>query len=217
MVGGLGDNIWRYHRFNLWGHCTVKKSKNLIRKQVLQQRRALESNTKKFLDKKICEKALRLIKTIPGNSVFCYESFEGEVATKEIILKLQHLNYHISTPRIKKQDEMVAVAFSKESFDSSRSPLLRKTSVGELETKKIEIVLVPLIAFSKKNGMRIGYGCGFYDKWFEKNPEPIKIGLAYSLQQRDDIIPEDHDIALDFVVSELELFDFKNHRLYPTT
>ena len=45
----------------------------------------------------------------------------------------------------------------------------------------------------------------------EKNPNPIKIGLAYSCQQFDGIVAESHDIKLDYVISE------KNIRVYKST
>lgn len=184
---------------------------------MLHQRDALKANTKEFLDRKIYNKALQLIKTLPGRSVFCYESFKGEVATGKIISKLQDRKYQVSIPRIENHQKMVAVDFLNKNCDFSRSPLSKKKLVGDPEVKKIDIVLVPLIAFSRKNGMRIGYGGGFYDRWFKEYPDPIRVGLAYSFQQHDDIVPEDHDIALNFVVSELDSFDFDNHRLYATT
>ena len=44
-----------------------------------------------------------------------------------------------------------------------------------------------MIAFSKTGG-RYGLRWWFLDEWFEKNPKPFRIGLAYSFQQFDDII-----------------------------
>ena len=45
-----------------------------------------------------------------------------------------------------------------------------------------------------------------------ENPNPIKIGLAYSCQQFDGIVAESHDIKLDYVISEKKIFEFINQR-----
>ena len=194
----------------------MNNNKNIIRDKISRKRTSLKKNKKYLFDEQIYKKSVELIETIPGNSVFIYESFEGEVSTKKIISKLRSKNYKISTPRVGGNREMIAVDISNEKLDFSKNPLSKKILDRRLEVVEIDIVLVPVIAFSKTGG-RVGYGGGFYDEWFEKNPKPFRIGLAYSFQQFDDIIFENHDAQLNFLVSELEVFDFKNHCLYATT
>lgn len=47
------------------------------------------------------------------------------------------------------------------------------------ETEKIDLVLVPLLAFDK-NGHRVGYGKGFYDRFLSQcRPDCLKIGLSF--------------------------------------
>ncbi len=49
----------------------------------------------------------------------------------------------------------------------------------EVPSNKMEVVFVPLLAYDK-NGNRVGYGKGFYDKFLaECNPNTIKIGLSF--------------------------------------
>ena len=46
-------------------------------------------------------------------------------------------------------------------------------------TREIDIVLVPALAFDR-NGHRIGYGKGFYDRFLAKcRPDCLKVGLSY--------------------------------------
>lgn len=67
------------------------------------------------------------------------------------------------------------------------------------------ILLVPLSVFDAKGG-RIGYGAGFYDRAIErliaKGIAPTLIGMAYSLQQADEVPMESHDRFLDFIITE---------------
>jgi 5-formyltetrahydrofolate cyclo-ligase len=49
----------------------------------------------------------------------------------------------------------------------------------EISTNKIELVFVPLLAFDKQ-GHRVGYGKGFYDKFLsECSNKTLKIGLSF--------------------------------------
>lgn len=70
-----------------------------------------------------------------------------------------------------------------------------------------DIILTPLLAFDE-NGNRLGYGGGFYDRAFVQFPKAIKIGIAYEAQQISHIPTEDHDIKLDFLITEFKAFSF---------
>ena len=57
------------------------------------------------------------------------------------------------------------------------------------------------VAFDK-NGNRIGYGGGYYDKYISKiNDKCVKLALAYELQIVENIKSEIHDIKVDFIIT----------------
>jgi len=67
-----------------------------------------------------------------------------------------------------------------------------------------EIVIVPLLAFSRAGG-RLGYGGGFYDRTLEllrASKPTLAIGFAYAAQEMDDIPLEATDQPLDLIVTE---------------
>lgn len=78
----------------------------------------------------------------------------------------------------------------------------------EKTAEKIRMLL-PGAAFDRQ-GNRIGYGGGFYDRWlawwnhtdFEKQGTLEKIGLAYGMQVVDSIPSEKFDQKVDFVITE---------------
>ena len=66
------------------------------------------------------------------------------------------------------------------------------------------LVLVPGAAFSP-DGQRIGYGGGYYDRYFADpalRGRCTLIGLAYAFQITDEILPEAHDVRLDGIACE---------------
>ena len=78
----------------------------------------------------------------------------------------------------------------------------------EVPSNKMEVVFIPLLAFDK-NGNRVGYGKGFYDKFLaECNPNTIKIGLSFF--EPEGIISDvtTSDIQLNYCVTPNKVFKF---------
>ncbi len=94
---------------------------------------------------------------------------------------------------------------------------LKKTSWGilepqyglEVEVSKIDVVIVPLLAYDKK-GNRVGYGKGFYDG-FLKNcvPNCKFIGVSYFPPEENLIETIPSDIPLHFCVTPDKVYHFK--------
>lgn len=62
------------------------------------------------------------------------------------------------------------------------------------------VTLAPLLAFDRA-GYRLGYGKGYYDKYFVTH-STVQIGLAYA-GQAENFLPHDgHDVKLEAVVTE---------------
>ncbi len=70
-----------------------------------------------------------------------------------------------------------------------------------------DVLLVPMLAFDR-NGYRLGYGGGFYDRTIaglRGEKKIIAIGVAYSGQEVDSVPRDAHDQPLDFVMTEREV------------
>jgi 5-formyltetrahydrofolate cyclo-ligase len=69
-----------------------------------------------------------------------------------------------------------------------------------------DVLLVPLLAFDRQ-GYRLGYGGGFYDRTLEqlRAQKKVKaIGLAYAAQEVDSVLHDEHDQRLDWIMTERE-------------
>jgi 5-formyltetrahydrofolate cyclo-ligase len=75
---------------------------------------------------------------------------------------------------------------------------------ANLEFFEPEIVVVPLVAFSRAGG-RLGYGGGFYDRTLEllrsKRPT-LALGFAFAAQEAPDLPLEPTDQPLDLIITE---------------
>jgi 5-formyltetrahydrofolate cyclo-ligase len=75
-----------------------------------------------------------------------------------------------------------------------------------------DIILVPLAAFDRA-GHRIGYGAGHYDytlAHLRKVKAITTIGVAFAVQEIMAIPTQPHDVALDYVLTETQSFDFRS-------
>ena len=65
-----------------------------------------------------------------------------------------------------------------------------------------DLIFVPLVGYDD-NLNRLGYGGGFYDRYFEKNSRKIfKIGLAFSFQKIKKLPVNKFDKKLDRIITE---------------
>ena len=78
----------------------------------------------------------------------------------------------------------------------------------KIEPEKIDLVIIPLLIFDK-NGNRVGYGKGFYDRFLQQcNPKTLKIGVC--LEEPIEMIEDvnEFDIKMDFCITPIKIYKF---------
>jgi len=79
--------------------------------------------------------------------------------------------------------------------------------VRPVDPQEIDLVVVPGVSFDP-NGNRLGYGGGFYDRFLLRTkPDTTFVALAFELQIRDDVHPEEHDHPVHYVITEDRVMD----------
>ena len=63
------------------------------------------------------------------------------------------------------------------------------------------ICITPALAVDMR-GFRLGYGKGYYDRFFKNNPSVRKIGVAYQSFIARSLPFDEHDIPLDLIITE---------------
>lgn len=79
-----------------------------------------------------------------------------------------------------------------------------KKSLRKALPKDIDLAIIPGVVFAK-NGHRIGYGKGFYDRLLKKVTCP-KVGVAYDFQIVENIAGELHDTPMDMIITESKTY-----------
>ena len=93
-------------------------------------------------------------------------------------------------------------------FEKNNFFIHEPTHLEYIEPEKIDMVLVPLLAFDSK-GYRVGYGKGFYDRFLKQcRNDCVKIGLSYF--EPIDAINDagEFDVPLDFCITPQKAYVF---------
>ena len=175
--------------------------KKNIRKKLLNKRR------KKYLEISLNQifNIFHLIKKKYKNAKIIggYIPINYEYDCLSILKYLENKNYTIALPVIKNNFKM---NFYKYSF---KDPLkINKFGIPEpfISSKKIkpDLIFVPLVGYDNHLN-RLGYGGGFYDRYFEKNHKSKKIhkiGLAFSFQKIKKLPVNKFDKKLNRIITE---------------
>ncbi|HJK54768.1 MAG TPA: 5-formyltetrahydrofolate cyclo-ligase [Methanocorpusculum sp.] len=176
--------------------------KAAIRNQLKSVRDALtleERREKSYYVTKHLKKFLE-----PYQTVFAYVSKEPEVESLVIINSLLEDGKTVIVPIIQTETKALRLSYLKNVADlepgTFRVPEpLSTESPADAET--IEIALMPLVGFDR-SGNRLGYGAGYYDRFFEAYPDIPRIGLAYACQEAPAIPADPFDHKMDWIVTE---------------
>jgi len=134
-----------------------------------------------------------------AETVFCYISAKNEIGTHLLIQKMLRDKKTVCVPFcVDNAGTMISVKI--DSFSCLREGffgILEPENPVEYDKTKIDLVLMPGVAFSK-DGVRVGYGKGYYDK-FLSDISPYKIGFCHR-ELLTDIEPEAYDVPADKVM-----------------
>lgn len=132
-----------------------------------------------------------------------YVAHKGEADILPFLLRAFHLGHAIALPHVAQGSD--AIRFTRWQPDMAMQGGLAGIPQPDAAHPALQpaIVLAPLVGFDRA-GRRIGQGGGFYDRWFARHPDALRIGIAWSVQEVADIPADPWDIALHAIVTEKE-------------
>ena len=162
------------------------------------------------LDSAYCERADAAICATVGESelyqkagtMFCYIGTDREIDTKALLLRALADGKRLALPLCVGKGIMEAREIR--SLDDLVSGKFGIPAPGEhcpvIEPEEFDLVIVPCSTGNEK-GQRLGYGGGFYDRYLGKTTCP-KVLLCRKALVKADIPVEEHDLIMDYFVSE---------------
>ncbi len=146
-----------------------------------------------------------------------------EVETEQMIKDSLLMGKHVLVPIVDKAARKVLFSELRD-YDSE----LALGAFGILEPKpscrrlisahESDLIIVPGVAFDLR-GHRFGYGGGYFDKLLREvastKPSLPFVGLAFELQVTDKLPNTWRDVAMDILVTEKRVLNFKSNKLRP--
>lgn len=183
--------------------------KKELRKYILDIRNNMDEGEKQEKDSVIRDKFLESDYYKNSNKIFIYISYSSEIDTINIINRALNDGKDIFVPRtIFETKEMDAVKInSLKNMKKDRYGILEPEEGRPcIDPNELDLIVVPGVAFDN-NGGRMGYGAGYYDRYFkkistEKRNHVKKIALAYDFQIVDNVPMNNQDVNIDYIITE---------------
>lgn len=176
------------------------------RRAARRQRAAMVLDYRRVADAAI---AHRLREVVAGAAVVAaYAALEEEVRLDALLVAWLEEGKEVLLPRVDGPGSIVLHRVSDLDQDLEpglfgvREPLA-SCPVGD--PGSVNAVLVPGVAFDRAGG-RIGYGGGFYDRLLPGLPAAVSVGVCYEAQLVDRVAREPHDVSVDAVVTEGDVY-----------
>lgn len=181
--------------------------KNEIRQEIINIRKQMSQEEVNTLSQKIISTLTKLPIFKESKTIMLYLSFDNEVDTFKLIDLCKDLGKKITVPYCINEGKRIIPTEIKnvesDLVESSFGYLEPKAElVKPVSTNEIDLIIVPGLAFDK-GCYRVGFGAGYYDRFLSKLCFTIPtIGLAYDYQILEYIPTEEHDMPLDYVVTD---------------
>ena len=172
--------------------------KSELRKQVLQEMKAIPRTQKVTMDLALTERLLQHPFYQEAKIIATYLSFPHEFQTHELIEQALKDGKKVLIPKTYPKGRMDFVVYDSQQLVKTSFGLLEPQ--GDLEVvdaSQIDLIHVPGLAFTME-GYRIGYGGGYYDRYL-KHFTGHTLSPVYPCQIQD-FIPENHDIPVQEVL-----------------
>lgn len=184
--------------------------KEVIRQEIKQRKELLSSHEITQKSDRIQSLLFNLPFYQEAEAIFCYVSFNQEVSTTEIITKALLDGKRVYVPKILQGNMKFIEIMSLSDLVPGFFGILEPKGDKEVIPASYNFVIVPGLAFDQE-GRRIGYGKGFYDRYFNLYGEErfLKVALAYDFQVYAQLQDFPKDVKMNMILTDNEEYHIK--------
>lgn len=186
---------------------SIAQLKSVLRQRVRGLRQEISPSQRLILDKAISAELLKFLKKLKVSSVSAYWPFDGEPDTRAALDSMYQYGSLIALPVLsEKKPSTISM------FQWTPDSIMKRNAFGipepldepAIDVDELDCMLIPLVAWDRFGG-RLGMGGGYYDRILapvKNSQQPMRIGLAYSLQEVDRVPVNQNDVGLHGVICE---------------
>jgi len=190
---------------------TAIPSKADLRAAALAKREALSDAQRAAAAQAMAKRGLPFA-ILPGVVVSGYSPIRNEIDPVPLMRRLAEQGARLALPAVLSRGKSLAFRAWSPDDRLMLGPLGIPEPSPAAQELVPDIMLVPLAAFDRQ-GHRIGYGAGHYDytlAHLRKAKAITAVGVAFAVQEIKAVPALPHDVALDYVLTEKKMFDFRS-------
>ncbi|WP_336486367.1 5-formyltetrahydrofolate cyclo-ligase [Methylobacterium nigriterrae] len=180
---------------------TIGDWRKRTRAALLSRRLAIPTEERVTRSERISAALAAALEPLSDRLIGVYWPFRGEFDPRGVMAALRERGTRLALPVIVGRGQ--PLEFREWSPGSLMTQGVWNVPMPESgETVLPDLLVVPLVGFDKQ-GYRLGYGGGFYDRTIAAMAtRPRTIGVGFELGRLDTICPQPHDIALERIITE---------------
>lgn len=175
-------------------------TKKDARQFVAEKLKDLSADYKKNANQEIQKQVFQLERYEKADTIFCFVSMENEVDTKPIIEDALSKGKCVGVPRcVGKHDMVVCKINGFEDLTPGVWGILEPKLECEILSKdEIQLGIIPCVS-ANQNGLRLGHGAGYYDRYLE-NSDFYKVLICWRELLLEEIPTDEYDVTMDQVI-----------------
>lgn len=179
--------------------------KTILRTRLLAERKGMDDRCAKRESAAICKFLERESGFQKARSILFYMPHRGEVDVRKGMEKAWQQKKQVVLPRSVPRTrtlELYSITSFSDLIEGTYGILEPDPTKGQhVDAQEIDLVVVPGIGFDRE-GYRLGYGGGYYDRFFaDPEVDMVRVGVAYSFQLVSTVYPESHDQPVHAVIT----------------
>lgn len=177
-------------------------TKQTIRAEVAARVKNLSPIYCKEADEAICRQVIQSDVYDKARTIFCYVGTEREIDTMRLIHIMMRDGKNVAVPLCTQRGVMEArLIVGMGDLVSGRYGILApRLQCPVVAPEDLDLVIVPCCTGNAR-GQRLGYGGGYYDRYLTQTKCPTMLLCRHQLE-REDIPIDEHDVLLDYFVTE---------------
>ena len=170
-----------------------------LRKEIRAKKRAMTEEEIVSKSRRLCQEFFACDEYKKANTIYGYLPYNQEVRTWELLQKAMEDGKRVAVPKVYGEEMRFIYITDFSQVSDGYCGIPEPLADEPVANDKDALVLMPGLAFDR-DGHRIGYGGGFYDRFLSAEPGHPTVALCYDFQLVEELPTEEFDIPVDLVI-----------------
>lgn len=184
----------------------IARRKDALRLIGRARRKSLTRADHVAMDRRICETLAAKVRSLGVSCLAAYVAFDGEPDLSAALRELEQGGLRLALPALDDDGASMRLRSWRDGapMHRNRYGISEPAAGAEIALAEVDMILLPLVAYDAA-GTRLGMGSAYYDRFLHdraRDDRPLRVGVAYSTQQLDQIPRQAWDIPMHALVNE---------------